>query len=90
MTTVSKLRLPRTFPQALKNIPSEQYDVLLSDLHPPGPGDALTVVGALRHANPRAVTLLLDNPPGIEKTVDAILLHADEIVVKPIDAPSST
>jgi DNA-binding response OmpR family regulator len=75
-------------PEALKNITSEQYDVLLSDLRAPGPGDGLTVVGAMRHANPRAVTLLLDRPPGIERSVDAILLHADEIVVKPLDAPT--
>jgi DNA-binding response OmpR family regulator len=73
---------------ALRNITSEQYDVLLSDLHSPGPGDCLTVVRAMRHANPRAVTLLLDGSPGIEEPVDTILLQADEIVVKPVDAPS--
>jgi CheY-like chemotaxis protein len=42
-----------------KHITSETYDVLLSDLHMPGAGDGLTVVGAMRHANPRAITLLL-------------------------------
>ena len=43
--------------EALKHIASESFDVLLSDLHMPGSGDGLIVVGAMRHANPRAVTL---------------------------------
>ncbi len=47
-------------PDALKLITGpERYDVLLSDLHMPGAGDGLTVVSAMRHANPKAVTLLL-------------------------------
>ncbi len=41
----------------------ETYDVLLSDLHMPGAGDGLTVVSAMRHANPKAVTLLLSAFP---------------------------
>jgi DNA-binding NtrC family response regulator len=46
-------------PEALQHITSETYDVLLSDLHVPGAGDGLTVVSAMHHANPRAITLLL-------------------------------
>ena len=42
--------------EALKFISSQRYDVLLSDLHMPGAGDGLTVVSAMRHANPEAVT----------------------------------
>jgi hypothetical protein len=54
----------------------------------PGSSGGLTVVGAMRHANPRAVTLLIDAPPGVEEFADTILLQADERVVKPIDAPT--
>jgi len=43
---------------ALKLISSETYDVPLSDLHMPGAGGGLTVVSAMRHANPRAITIL--------------------------------
>jgi len=39
-------------PDALKLISSNIYDVLLSDLHMPNAGDGLTVVSAMRHANP--------------------------------------
>jgi CheY-like chemotaxis protein len=42
-------------PEALKLITAGRYDVLLSDLHMPGRGDGLTVVSAMRHANPGAV-----------------------------------
>ncbi len=53
-----------TVPEALRLISGpETYDVLLSDLHMPGAGDGLTVVSAMRHANPQAVTLLLSAFP---------------------------
>jgi YesN/AraC family two-component response regulator len=72
-------------PEALKHIASETYDVLLSDLHMPGAGDGLTVVSAMRHANPRAVTLLLTAFPEMSAATHAILLQTDQILVKPMD-----
>ncbi len=75
-------------PEALKYISSESYDVLLSDLHMPGAGDGLTVVSAMRHANPMAVTLLLSAFPEMDAAAQAILLQADEILVKPMDVES--
>src|ERR1700730_15613037 len=74
--------------QALKFISSHKYDVLLSDLHMPGAGDGLTVVSAMRHANPQAVTLLLSAFPEMTAAAAAILQQADEILVKPIDLSS--
>src|SRR5580692_9887342 len=52
--------------EALTLISSEVYDVLLSDLHMPGAGDGLTVVSAMRHSNPKAVTMLLSGFPEME------------------------
>jgi CheY-like chemotaxis protein len=75
-------------PEALKYISSESYDVLLSDLHMPGAGDGLTVVSAMRHANPTAVTLLLSAFPEMDAAAQAILLQADEILVKPMEVTS--
>jgi DNA-binding response OmpR family regulator len=72
-------------PEALKYISSETYDVLLSDLHMPGAGDGLTVVSAMRHSNPKAVTMLLSAFPEMDAAAHAILLQADEILVKPMD-----
>jgi len=71
--------------EALKYISSEKFDVLLSDLHMPGAGDGLTVVSAMRHANPEAVTLLLSAFPAMDAAARAILLQPDRVMVKPID-----
>lgn len=68
---------------ALKFISSQPYDVLLSDLHMPGAGDGITVVSAMRHANPDAVTLLLSAFPEMSAAANAILMQTDEILVKP-------
>jgi YesN/AraC family two-component response regulator len=72
---------------ALQRIAAEPFDVLLSDLHMPGLGDGLTVVSAMRHANPRAVTLVFSGYPEMQAATAAILLQADEILVKPLDVP---
>lgn len=72
---------------ALKLISSEKYDVLLTDLHMPGAGDGLTVVSAMRHANPLAVTLLLSSFPEMSAAANAILMQTDEIIVKPMNIP---
>src|ERR1700733_7349621 len=71
--------------EALTLINSHVYDVLLSDLHMPGAGDGLTVVSAMRHSNPIAVTILLTSFPEMEAAAHAILLQADAILVKPMD-----
>lgn len=71
--------------EALKFISSQKYDVLVSDLHMPGAGDGLTVVSAMRHASPDAVTLLLSSFPEMSAAANAILLQTDEILVKPMN-----
>ena len=71
--------------EALSLICSDTFDVLLSDLHMPGAGDGLTVVSAMRHANPMAVTLLLSAFPQMAAASQAIVLQADEILTKPMD-----
>ena len=72
-------------PEALKYITSEVYDVLLSDLHMPGAGDGLTVVSAMRHSNPHAVTMILSSFPQMDAASRAILQQADQILVKPME-----
>jgi len=69
---------------ALSILGSQTFDVLLSDLHMPGAGDGLTVVSAMRHANPRTVTIIFSGYPDMKEAAAAILLHADEILVKPL------
>jgi DNA-binding response OmpR family regulator len=74
-----------TVPEALKHISSSVYDLLLSDLHMPGAGDGLTVVSAMRHANPKAVTMILSAFPEMDAASRAIMLPADQILVKPMN-----
>src|ERR1700689_558771 len=73
--------------EALHLIDTESFDVLLSDLHMPGAGDGFTVVSAMRHKHPDAITLLLTGYPALEEAMDAIRLQADEILVKPMPIP---
>ena len=69
--------------EALRLIGSDTFDVLVSDLHMPHEGDGLTVVSAMRHANPRAVTFIFSAHPEMKKAAAAILAQTDEIIVKP-------
>jgi CheY-like chemotaxis protein len=73
---------------ALSRIAAESFDVLLSDLHMPHAGDGFTVVSAMRHTHPQAVTLVLSGYPALEEALSAIRVQADEILVKPIEIAS--
>jgi DNA-binding NtrC family response regulator len=71
--------------RALTHIATESFDVLITDLHVPDPGDGLTVISAMRHSQPNALTMLVSDYPGVHNAMTAILLEADEIVVKPFE-----
>jgi DNA-binding response OmpR family regulator len=71
--------------EALKRIATESFDVLISDLHMPDPGDGFTVISAMRHSQPNAVTMLVSGYPDVQSAMAAIVLEADEIVVKPFE-----
>ena len=51
----------------------------------PNPGDGFTVVTAMRHSQPNALTLLVSGYPDVQSAMAAILLEADEIIVKPFE-----
>jgi DNA-binding response OmpR family regulator len=72
-------------PEALRYIADESFDVLITDLHMPDPGDGFTVVSAMRHSQPHALTLLVSGYPDVERAMAAILLEADEVLVKPFE-----
>jgi DNA-binding response OmpR family regulator len=71
--------------EALSRIATESFDVLITDLHMPNPGDGFTVVTAMRHSQPDALTLLVSGYPDTQSAMAAILLEADEIIVKPFE-----
>src|SRR6202521_1682489 len=71
---------------ALRHITTESFDVLITDLHMPNAGDGFAVVTAMRHSQPDALTLLVSGYPDVKSAMDAILLEADDIIVKPFEA----
>jgi DNA-binding response OmpR family regulator len=72
--------------EALKFISTESFDVLITDLHMPNPSDGFAVVTAMRNSQPDALTLLVSGYPDVKSAMDAILLEADDIIVKPFEA----
>jgi YesN/AraC family two-component response regulator len=58
----------------------------------PRPGDGLTVVSAMRHSHPKAITILMSAFPEMTEAAQAILRQTDEVLVKPlkIDAMVAT
>lgn len=71
--------------EALNQIVTRHFDVLITDLHLPGPGDGFTVATAMRHSQPEALTLVLSGFPDVQEAMTAILVQADEVIVKPCD-----
>jgi DNA-binding response OmpR family regulator len=74
-----------TVTEALHYIATETFDVLITDLHMPGAGDGFTVVSAMRHTQPSALTMVLSGFPNVQEAMAAIILQADEILVKPLE-----
>jgi DNA-binding response OmpR family regulator len=70
--------------EALKCIATESFEVLITDLHMPNAGDGFTVISAMRHSQPAALTMLLSAYPDVKSAMEAISLEVDEIVVKPV------
>ena len=58
--------------EALSRIATQTFDVLVSDLHMPHAADGFTVVSAMRHTHPNAVTLLLSGYPALDEALAAI------------------
>jgi CheY-like chemotaxis protein len=71
--------------EALRFITTERFDVLITDLHMPNAGDGFTVVTAMRHSQPNALTLLVSGYPDVQSAMAAILLEADEVMLKPFE-----
>jgi len=70
--------------RALSLITSEQFDVLLYDLHTPDASDVFVVVNALLHVHPNTVLLVLSRYPALQGGLSALLLKPDEILLKPV------
>ena len=74
-----------TVADALTQINSVRYDVLLCDLNIEKPGDGFAVIGAMRYAQPHCVSLILTAYPSFENAMQAIEHQVDEFFTKPAD-----
>jgi ActR/RegA family two-component response regulator len=77
-----------TVNEALTQITSAQFDVLISDLNIGHPGDGFTVVSAMRRTQPTCVTLILTGYPGFDSALEAIRSQVDDYLIKPAAVPT--
>ena len=82
------VRVAASVPEALAEITSHKFDVLLSDLNIGKDGDGFTVVKAMRRAQPNCVTVLLTGYPAFESALQAIHNEVDDYFVKPAELDS--
>jgi ActR/RegA family two-component response regulator len=71
--------------EALRQIAARLFDVLITNLYMPNPGDGFAIVTAMRHFQPDVVTLVVSDHPDVSKAMAAIPLSADQVLVKPLD-----
>src|SRR6266571_8626595 len=82
------VRVAASVPEALSEIRTHEFDVLLSDLNIGGDGDGFSVIRAMRKAHPKCVAILLTGYPAFETAVQAIEDGVDGYLVKPADINS--
>lgn len=82
------VRVAADVPEALCEIRTHEFDVLLSDLNIGKDGDGFAVVQAMRKAHPNCVNILLTGYPAFESAVQAIHDEVDDYFVKPADLDS--
>jgi ActR/RegA family two-component response regulator len=73
-----------TITEALRCLAVETFSALVCDLHLPNAGDGFTLVNAMRHFHPDAITVIMSNYPSLRESLSALLPQADEILVTPI------
>lgn len=69
--------------EALRVFASEGPDVVLSDLSMPD-GDGIALLRAVRRADGSVPVLLMSGAPTLDATIEAVNLHADRFLTKPV------
>src|SRR6266481_3929912 len=82
------VRVAASVPEALSEIKTHEFDVLLSDLNIGEDGDGFAVIQAMRRAHPNCVTVLLTGYPAFESALQAIHDEVDDYFVKPAELDS--
>src|SRR4051812_18501609 len=82
------VRAAATVAEALAEINSRTFDLLIADLNIGQVGDGFTVVSAMRRTQPDCVNFILTGYPAFETALQAIRSQVDEYLVKPADIQS--
>lgn len=80
-----EVRAAASVPDALFEINSYEFDVLIADLNISEEGDGFLVVSAMRHLQPSCINLILTGYPALETALQAIRNHVDDYLIKPAD-----
>ncbi len=83
-----EVRVAASVAEAVAEIQSNNFDVLVSDLNIVKEGDGFAVIHAMREANPKCVTILLTGYPAFETAQQAIHAEVDDYFVKPAEIES--
>jgi len=73
---------------ALFEINSHRFDILISDLNIGEEGDGFLLISAMRHVQPQCLTFILTGYPAFETALQAMHNHIDDYLVKPVDIDS--
>lgn len=73
--------------EAIEKIAHEPFDILLSDLRMPRPGDGFRVVEAMQRASPECITILMSANLALESE-PTIHPKPTHILRKPLEIPS--
>jgi two-component system, response regulator RegA len=68
--------------EALVEINTEKFEVLIADLNLAEEGDGFLVVSAMRHIQPHCVNLVLTGYPALETALQAIRSQVDDYLTK--------
>ena len=78
--------LAATVGEALEQIRTQEFDLLLCDLNIEGERDGYTVIRAMRETNPKCISIVLTGYPDEKSAEEAIQLGIDDYIAKPTSA----
>lgn len=77
-----------TVAQAIAEIATQKFNVLIADLNIGQPGDGFTIVSAMRRTQPDCINFILTGYPAFETALQAIRTQVDDYLVKPVEIGS--
>jgi signal transduction histidine kinase/DNA-binding response OmpR family regulator len=72
--------------QAIENLRSSHYDLVLTDLNMPGV-DGLSVLAAVQKCSPTTVTIMMTGYGSVGSAIEAVHFGAYEYLLKPMEVP---